>query len=163
MNLQFSPKIKGLIQLALVIAFILTSFAISNILQTNKPQAQEKNAPDKALFVETENVGQGVHNISFYTTGTVEAITNIDVIPQVSGQIINVNQEFYNGGEFKKNSVLFEIDPRDFRLEVERLEAEVARASTSLTLEKAESKAALSEWRQRNGSKIAPDLVARKP
>ena len=74
-----------------------------------------------------------------------------------------VNDQIFSGGAFEKEEILFEIEPRDFQLEVDRFAADVARAQTNYNLEKAESEAALSEWRLINGDKPAPRLVARKP
>lgn len=158
-----SDKSKGLIQLAIVVFFVIFSFALSGMLQSKKPIPGGKNDQDRTIFVETQKVLSGNHQIQFRTTGVIESLTDIDVVPQISGQIIAVNDQFYEGGQFEKHEVLFEIDPRDFQLEVERLEAEVARAETSLTLEKAESSAAISEWEQFNGDQAVPRLVARKP
>ena len=156
-------SIKGLIQLICVIGFVILSFSVSAMLESKKPSAKERADQDRSVFVDTTTVRSGMHRVAFETTGIVETITDIEVIPQVSGQVIAVNPEFFQGGRFKKDDILFEIDPRDFELEVERLEAEVARARTALSLEQAESQAALIEWNQINGGQDVTDLVARKP
>jgi RND family efflux transporter MFP subunit len=81
----------------------------------------------------------------------------------VSGRIVQVARDFYAGGGFTAGELLFQIDPRDYELDVQGLSAEVARAHTSLDLETAESNAAASEWGQLNGQQPVPDLVARRP
>lgn len=158
-----SNKTKGLVQFIIVVLVIIASFAISNLLGSKRPPVARSSGADRALFVETKKVTPGPYRIAFETTGTVEARAEIGIVPQVSGRVVAVNDQFFEGGMFEAEEVLFRIDPRDFELEVERLEAEVARAETSLDLETAEAEAALSEWRQINGSKAAPSLVARKP
>jgi RND family efflux transporter MFP subunit len=159
-----SNRTTGFIQLCLVIVFIAASFLISMMLQSKKAEPTTKDtSSERALFVETTSVTQQPHRITFETTGIVEALTEISIVPQVSGRVEDVNPSFFEGGFFAKDETLFTIDPRDFELEVERLAAEVTRANTALQLEQAESKAALAEWRQRNGKKPAPDLVARTP
>lgn len=156
-------KVKGWVQLIIVVLVIIASFAISNLLGAKRPPVARSSGADRALVVETQKVTPGPYRIAFETTGTVEARAEIGIVPQVSGRIVAVNDQFFEGGTFEADAVLFRIDPRDFELEVERLEAEVARAETGLDLENAEAEAALSEWRQINGSKTPPSLVARKP
>lgn len=158
-----SNKIKGWVQLVIVVLVIIASFTISNFLGAKRPPVVRSSGADRALFVETQKVTPGPYRIAFETTGTVEARAEIGIVPQVSGRVVAVNDRFFEGGTFEADEVLFRIDPRDFELEVERLEAEVARAETNLDLETAEAEAALSEWLQINGSKAAPSLVARKP
>ena len=49
-------SIKGIIQLALVIAFVVGAFAASALLKSGKPEVKESTRPDREFFVETENI-----------------------------------------------------------------------------------------------------------
>lgn len=154
----------GLVQLVIIIGFIGTAIIASSVLKSSKPPLINQESQDRVLFVEATDVQPEPYRISFTTTGVVASPTNIHVISQVSGRVIVTHRDFYAGGSFKKGETLFQIEPRDFALEVQRLEAEVARAGTALDLEKAEQKAATEEWRLLNGStKTVPELVARVP
>ena len=156
-------KRAGLLQITLVIVFIASSFALSKILEIRYEPPVRNNTADRILYVETARISPEPYRISFETTGIVQARNEIRVVPEVSGRVIAVHDSFFAGGAFQRDEVLFEIEPQDFRLNVRRLEAEVARAKTVLELERAESSAALAEWRQINGDREAPDLVARVP
>jgi RND family efflux transporter MFP subunit len=158
-----NEKRAGIIQLIVVFVFIIGSFALSKLLESNYQPPGQNDLSDRILFVETTQVTPEPYRISFETTGLVQARNDINVVSQVSGRVIAVHDAFFSGGAFKKNEVLFEIEPRDFQLAVKRLEADVARSRTALELEIAESNAALSEWQQLNGDMPVPDLVARKP
>jgi len=59
-------------------------------------------------------------------TGHLEAIDSVEVRPRVGGFIDEVR--FKDGAKVKKGDVLFQIDPRPFQTEVDRLAAEVERA-----------------------------------
>lgn len=59
-------------------------------------------------------------------TGRLEAPETVQVRPRVSGQIDKV--AFTEGALVKKGDLLFQIDPRPFQAEVNRLEAQVAQA-----------------------------------
>lgn len=156
-------SIKGIIQLVLVIAFVVGAFAASAYLKTSAPEVEQTQRQDREFFVETQRIKKQPHRITFETTAVIEALTEINVVPQVSGRVVSVNPDFYEGGSFNRNERLFQIERRDFQLEVDRLAAEVARAQTALQLEEAESQAAIGEWRLRNGDQPVPDLVARRP
>ncbi len=158
-----SDKTKGFIQLFFVILFIAGSFGVSALLGAIKPDVGKSVNSERTLFVETKDISPTTYRIEFDTTGTVETRGTVNIVPEVSGRIISVSDQFFEGGMFEAGEILFQIEPLDFELEVRRLEAEVARANTSLDLAKAEAKASLSEWQQINGNKAAPDLVARKP
>jgi multidrug efflux system membrane fusion protein len=59
-------------------------------------------------------------------TGRLEAVHHVDVRPRVSGLIASV--QFTEGAVVRRGDVLFEIDPRPFQTEVDRLRADLARA-----------------------------------
>lgn len=158
-----TDKIKGLIQLALVIAFVAGSFLASAALETERAIPKESDTADRVLFVETETIEPGPYQISFKTTGLVDARARINVVPQVSGRIVAVNDQFFEGGEFEANEVLFEVEPLDFELELERLQSAVAQARTAYNIAEAETEAATREWKMLNPNKKVPWLVARRP
>jgi len=158
-----SDKVKGFIQLALVIAFIAVSFLASAALETERAVPTENETADRVLFVETQNIAPGPYQISFKTTGLVEARAQINVVPQVSGRVISVNEQFFEGGQFEADEILFEIEPLDFELELERLEGAVAQARTAYNIAEAETEAATREWKMLNPDKPVPYLVARRP
>lgn len=156
-------RIKGFLQLIFVILFVVLSFFVSSLLQYKKEGVQTNLGEERVLYVDSMSVSPQPYRVTFKTTGTIEARAQINIISQVSGRVVQVSENLFEGGFFVPEEQLFQIDLRDFELEVERLEAQVASAKTALDLEQAESKAALLEWQQVNGDKQAPDLVARKP
>jgi len=59
-------------------------------------------------------------------TGRLQAVDTVDVRPRVSGYVAAVR--FQEGAVVRRGDLLFEIDPRPFQAEVDRLRAELARA-----------------------------------
>lgn len=163
MNKEIKHKINGFVQLIAVILFISTAIGISWTLKANKKPLQSIEKEERVIFVEADSFTPAPYRMTFTTTGKVAARANVNIVPEVSGRVINVHEQFYEGGKFNAGEVLFQIEPKDFELEVRRLEAEVARAETTLEVEEAESAAAAAEWRLLNGSKAVPKLVSRKP
>ena len=158
-----SDRAQGIIQLIVVCIFIGLSVFASFLLQSTQegPQRTETNA--RELYVETENISPAPYRISFETTGTVQARAEIGVVPEVPGRVVEVNPNFFEGGTFEAGEVLFKIEPKDFKLEIERLEAAVAQARTAFNIAEAESEASIEEWRSLNGDAKPPRLVAKKP
>jgi membrane fusion protein, multidrug efflux system len=68
-------------------------------------------------------------------SGRLQAVNTVDVRPRVSGYVDRV--AFTDGARVKKGQLLFQIDPRPFQAEVERLVAERTRSVSDLDLAKA--------------------------
>src|SRR5438128_1654843 len=63
-------------------------------------------------------------------TGRLEAVNAVAIRPRVSGFVAAIR--FDEGAMVKKGDPLFEIDPRPFLAEVDRLRAELARANATV-------------------------------
>jgi RND family efflux transporter MFP subunit len=59
-------------------------------------------------------------------TGRTEAVQAVELRARVTGYVDKVNVK--EGGEVKQGEVLFEVDPRPYRAELDKADAEVARA-----------------------------------
>jgi len=96
---------------------------------TDAPQAPP---PPPAVSV-SEVISRELPNVLEFT-GRLEASTHVDIRPRVSGYIGSVH--FSEGARVKRGELLFRIDPRPFEAEVDRLAAELSRASAELDLAK---------------------------
>lgn len=65
-------------------------------------------------------------------TGRLEAVESVEVRARVGGFVESVH--FEEGGRVEQGALLFQIDARPFRAEVDRLSAERARAGSELAL-----------------------------
>lgn len=156
-------KVKGFLQSAIVIFFIFASFFISNQLKTKKQLPHQKQSQNIALTANILTINSSDYDINFTTTGVVKARSEIDIVPQVSGELISISDSFFTGGFFYENQLLFEIEPIDYKLEIERLQAEVIKNKAAYILEKAQADAAISGWKQINDNEPPSELVARHP
>jgi membrane fusion protein, multidrug efflux system len=68
-------------------------------------------------------------------SGRLQAVNTVEVRPRVSGYVDRV--AFTDGARVKKGQLLFQIDPRPFQAEVERLVAERTRSVSDLDLARA--------------------------
>lgn len=69
--------------------------------------------------------------------GRIEAVESVQLRPRVSGYIDKVN--YTDGQEVKKGEVLFTIDDRTYRAELEQAQASLARAKTQASLARSEA------------------------
>jgi multidrug efflux system membrane fusion protein len=74
-------------------------------------------------------------------TGRLEAVNTVSVRPRVSGYVSGVR--FHEGAIVNRGDLLFQIDPRPFQAEVDRLKAELTRAKA--TVQRASSEAQRAE------------------
>ena len=96
--------------------------------------------------------------------GTVQPKVEAQVVPQVSGKVVDINPNFKNGGFIKAGQFLVIVDPCDYELNVRRAQAQVAGAQVTLELEQAEPDVARHVWEQLNpGKEPASPLVIRQP
>ncbi len=63
-------------------------------------------------------------------TGRLEAVNTVEVRPRVSGYLQSVN--FQEGAIVRQGTLLFQIDPRPFQAEVDRLRGELGQAKAAL-------------------------------
>ena len=68
-------------------------------------------------------------------SGRLQAVSTVEVRPRVSGFVDRVS--FVDGARVKKGDLLFQIDPRPFQDEVDRLTAERTRAAAEYQLARA--------------------------
>jgi membrane fusion protein, multidrug efflux system len=91
-------------------------------------------APAAAEVTVAEVVHKPLHEWQEFT-GRLQAVNTVEVRPRVSGYIDRV--AFADGAKVKKGELLFQIDPRPFQAEVDRLTSERSRAVSDLDLAKA--------------------------
>lgn len=97
------------------------------------------------------------------SNGTLRARTHVQIVPQVSGRVVEIHPGFRSGGSFASGDVLLRIEARDYELQVARTRAEVSSAQTQLSTLSAEAEAAREEWRLLNGDTPVPTLVGKEP
>jgi len=97
-------------------------------------QASQKAAPPKMPPAPVDVINVASQMVSDWKgfTGRMQASKSIVVIPRTSGYVVEVG--FDDGAQVKKGDLLFQIDYRTIRADVERLKAEVKRAEAEIEL-----------------------------
>jgi RND family efflux transporter MFP subunit len=155
---------QGIVQLVLILLFIGGAFILYRYLAAfETPPEPEAPDLDPAILVRTQMVAPQTYALRFSATGTVQVRALADLVPQVSGRVVDIDERAFPGGVFTSETILFRIEEDDYRNEVDLALAEVAGARTRLSLQQAASEAAAEEWRELNPDRPVPSLVAQTP
>jgi multidrug efflux system membrane fusion protein len=122
MSRQRIQGLKGLRVLSLVLPLALAACTVGEA--GNPPSAPP--APE----VTTAEVAVHDLNDSADFTGRLEAVESVEIRSRVGGYVESVH--FVEGGRVAAGDLLYQIDPRPFKAEVDRLKAERERARAQL-------------------------------
>lgn len=115
-----------------VIVVLFIALVIAVVLVIMRPRAERQVPVDKGHLVEvfsakTENVEMVVD-----TFGTVAPRESLKLVAQVRGQIVAIDPAFTEGGFVQEKTRMIQIDPRTYRLAVERRNVQIKQAEAEL-------------------------------
>jgi len=124
------------------------------------PVAEVPEKPEIRVLVNTvENIDRP---LVITTQGNVKPKRQTQLTSRVSGTIVDVNDKFIVGGQFKKGEFLLQIEDIDYQNALVTAELNLSRAEESLAIEKATARDARNQWVDL-GDAEANDLFLRKP
>ena len=144
------------------IFIILIGSFFAFIISVSSPKPQKGIELPKPTPVFYEVITKKDISLKILTNGEVKPLNEINLISQVSGQIVEAADEFVDGGIIKAGSPLVWIDDRDYKLAVISAESRVAQASKLLEREIAESELAKNDWEELGLGEASP-LTLRIP
>ena len=143
---------------------IVATILIVMFIKGNPPEAKRFGAPPKAsISVAALELKPQNYQVMIDSYGTVKPRTQSLLVAQASGQIIEVSDDFREGGFFEKGDVLLKLDDRDHQAEVKSAQANLLTAEQGLLEEKARGQQAITDWKRLGGSNQASSLVLREP
>ena len=143
-----------LLTVLLVAAGALGFKALSETRQDLKRQKPEAVLPGVRVVPASSAAGPVV----IRGEGSVAPLRQVNLVPQVGGEVVHVSPSLVNGGAFDSGELLVRIDPEDYRLAVTLARAKVEDAESKLQTLQAESAAAQPSTASRSG----PSQAARK-
>jgi len=113
-----------------VLPLVILSAAVGGFLALGGPKPPPRKTSEEpvAVPVRTAAVETGDGRIEIEADGIVVPLREVTLAAEVSGRVLRKTDACNEGQLVKKGDVLFEIDPRDYELDVERLEREAAQA-----------------------------------
>lgn len=114
---------------ALAAAVAVGSWAVLG--EHGDSHAQTAGAPPPPAVTVAQTLVRTVSDADEFT-GRLQAVDTVQVHPRVGGYIDSVH--FKEGAAVRKGQLLFQIDPRPYQAEVDRLQANLNQARAELTL-----------------------------
>lgn len=101
-------------------------------LGTQPPPARKETPALAALAVRTVVAESVTGGLTIDADGAVVPLREVTLAAEVAGRVRSKSADCNEGHFVKAGSPLFEIDPRDYELDVERLERELAQAALAI-------------------------------
>ena len=158
----FFKQHAGWLQLAIVVTVVGGSVLLSASLGPD-PAPVRSAKPEAPLTVTVVTPVVSNYRPDLTLTGTVEASTVTNIVPQVSGKVIHVSPSFRPGARISKGELLFAIETSDYELAMQRTLADIEIARSDLIRLEAEATAEKKIWLSSNPQNDIPDLIARVP
>lgn len=151
-------------QVVFVALILMLGVAVYRGLASLREAPARVEQPVARPLVETQTVYVETMKMNVRGFGTVQPRTEVDVVPQVAGRVVQCHRDFVNGGFFEAHEPLIMIEKKDYELAVQNAASAVAAAEVALAREQAEALVARQEWQQLHpGTEPSSPLVLREP
>ena len=142
------PRLRPPLALRIVLPLIVLAVgvALSLWMMETSPQARPKPKTRNAALVEVRTIEFAPRKSVVSAMGTVRPSREVNLRPQVSGEVVELAADFLPGGHFRKGETLLRIDPTDYRLAVRQLSSEVARVESEIRIEQGNQLVAQKEY-----------------
>jgi len=148
-----------------IIAIIVIAIGVTGFmkLKAGKKELEKKPPKIPLPIVRTITVTNTPMQIIVTGQGTVSPVNEIQMVPQVSGKVVEISPALVNGGMFKKGEVLLFLESVDYEIAVTAAKARVKEAESTFAQVTQDAAAAIAEWKSINSDEDPPPLVAKKP
>lgn len=151
-------------RIKIIVPIIILVVAIAVLLLLSKARQPAEQREELPVGVLVDVITAQVEDIQYRiaSQGTVQPQLMTSLISEVNGRIMEVSDNFVEGGFFAKGELLVKVEQSDYLTAVKAAEANLARANASLEEEKARVRVAEEEWASFTEG-VAPELGLRRP
>lgn len=122
--------------LFICLGILFAGIVLTALIFSTEPEAEREGASvETAMLVDVLPVNRGTFEPIIVATGTVRPVEDVTLSPLVSGQVIRRSSAFVPGGFVKKNDMLLQIDPADYRNTLALRKSELLQSQTTLDTE----------------------------
>jgi len=117
-----------------VLPLAILGAAVSGFVTLGGPKVppRKDKEPPRAVPVRTSPIERQATGIDLEVDGVVVPLREVTLAAEVPGHVLRKTEACNEGHVVTKGTVLFEIDPRDFELDVDRLEKERVQAGLAI-------------------------------
>jgi len=115
-----------------VLIVLFAAILIAVVLVSLRPKAARQEPLETGRLVEVFPAKSENVQVVIEAYGTVEPREALLLVAQVRGQIVAIDPGFVEGGFVRRGTTLIQIDPRTYRLEVDRSHVQIKQAEAEL-------------------------------
>lgn len=149
------------------LGIVLLTVVVTAFIFLNEPTAQKEGASkEMAMLVNVTEAEAGTFSPWLVATGTVEPVEDVIISARVGGEVVRRSPQFVPGGFVKKGDLLLQIDPADYRNNLELRQSELLQAQTELEVEMGRQEVAQQDLELVGGQSLTSkekSLVLRQP
>lgn len=157
--------LSGSIKILLSVLVVAGAVLIYRYQIRTSPRLSRKKPPPQAKLVQVIPLQQDDCTTKIIADGVVIPAQQVDLRPQVTGQVVNIADDVVPGGIVRAGQKLIEIDHRDYEILVRQRKSDVAKALRDLKVEEGNQAIAKQEY-ELLGEVISEEdreLVLREP
>ncbi|MBA2881173.1 RND family efflux transporter MFP subunit [Desulfosalsimonas propionicica] len=158
-----TQKIRIIVHGVLALAIIAGGAAGYLLLKSVRQAPGRQEVQPPLPIVRTVPVSIGELDMTLSGEGTVRPLAEVQLVPQVSGRVVEVSPDLVNGGSFEKGELMLRIEDADYEIAVTQARAGLQEARSNYQSAVEDSAAAVSEWQNLHPDTPPPPLVAKKP
>jgi len=140
------PEGFSLLRIVLPLLILVGAVAAAVWMMESGPKAKPRPKTRNATLVEVQTVHPENRQTVVHAMGTVKPSREVQLMPQVSGEVIELGPHLVPGGFFTAGQRLLRIDPTDYRIAVQQLASEVAQVEAGIQLEQGKQLVARREY-----------------
>lgn len=161
------PRPRPIIRIVLSLIILTMGVGTAAYLKNSGPRTRKRPPVKLSPTVQVETVRPSEYQVVVKAMGTVIPDREVVLKSRVSGEVVDIDPEFTEGGFLRKDMKLLQIDPLDYELALARQQSAVADAEYALKLELGHQAVAKREWELLSGTQPVQDmekeLALRKP
>ncbi|PTQ79348.1 RND family efflux transporter MFP subunit [Nitrosospira multiformis] len=153
---------KSMFKIIIPVLVVLAGISISWAIAVHRPSLKSE-LPDSGIpVVGVIEATPQMIKLNIRSQGVVVPRTEIDLVPEVAGQIVRLHPSLAAGGFFEAGDILMMIDTRDYDHAIAEAHARIAEAERQVAMEEAQAEQARQEW-QVLGEGMPSPLTMREP
>ena len=158
---------KPIVRIVLSIVLIAAGIAGARYLIHTRPKANRRPPVKMAPLVKTVPLKLDTLKVKVPAMGSVIPAREMVLRVPVAGEILKISPEFTVGGLLQENSMILQIDPKDYELALQQKQRSLSDAKYAFKLELGRQDVARREWNLLYGDKgneqAGSELALRKP
>jgi multidrug efflux pump subunit AcrA (membrane-fusion protein) len=124
--------VRAILGWVLPLAILAAGIAAFMLMGSQPPPERKQTDVAAATPVRTTDVRAETEGLTIEADGVVVPLREVTLAAEVGGRLLHKSEACNEGQFVKAGTPLFEIDPRDYELDVERLERELKQAGHAL-------------------------------